>query len=99
LLATVVPSMLAISGVAAESLSNVKQELDHVYEDNLLSTRVVGEVAESMREAEVVVQRLVTERHADVRDRLRVDLHDRVVPRVEELLFDLRSFSDDDGTR
>ena len=37
LLATVVPSMLAISVVAAESLSNQKQELDRVYEDNLVS--------------------------------------------------------------
>lgn len=97
LLATVVPSMLAISVVAAESLSNLKQELDRVYEDNLVSTRVVGEVAEGMREAEVVVQRLVTERHADVRDRLRTDLRDRVVPRVEGLLLDLRSLSEDDA--
>jgi hypothetical protein len=96
-LATVVPSMLAISGVAAESLSNVKQELDRVYEDNLASTRLVGEVAEGMREAEVVVQRLVTERHADVRYGLLVDLRDRVVPRVEALLFDLRSLSEDDA--
>jgi diguanylate cyclase (GGDEF)-like protein len=96
-LATVVPSMLAISWVAAESLSNVKQELDDVYEDNLASTRVVGEVAEGMREAEVVVQRLVTERHADVRDGLLLDLRDRVVPRVEALLFDLRSLSQDDA--
>ena len=93
LLAAVIPSMLGISLIAADTLSGLKARLDRVYEDNLESIQTVGRVSAAVREAELLAQRLVVETDPEVNGQLRGELRERLAPRVELLLFQLRSLA------
>ena len=96
LLAAVVPSMVAVSLISANGLTTLKARLDRVYEDNLASTRVEGRISAGLREAEMLAQRLVTEPNAEAAIGLQGELRERVEPRVEILLFDLRRLSEEE---
>lgn len=96
LLAAVVVPLVAVSLTASIELSTLKTRLDRVHDDNLASTRAEGRIASGLREAEMLAQRLVTEPDPDVGAQLRGEFRERVAPRVETLLFDLRSLSEDE---
>src|SRR4029453_5994189 len=94
LLALVIPSLLAVSWVEGRGMTEMKERLDDVYEDNLASTGAIGLLSVALDEAEELSLRLVGEEpdHATLVG-LDARLREDVFPEVADRLNDVRVLS------
>ncbi|HEU4831094.1 MAG TPA: diguanylate cyclase [Actinomycetota bacterium] len=93
LLALVIPSLLAVSWVEGRGMTEMKERLDDVYEDNLASTRAIGLLSVALEEAEELSLRLVDEPDHATLVGLDARLREDVFPEVADRLNDVRVLS------
>ena len=98
LLALIIPSLLAVSWVGGRGMVGMKERLDAVYDDNLMSTQAIGSLSVALEEAEEMSLRLVNEVDRATIVGLDSELRQEVFPEVARRLNDVRVLSGPDSS-
>jgi diguanylate cyclase (GGDEF)-like protein len=98
LLALIIPSLLAVSWVGGRGMVGMKERLDAVYDDNLMSTQAIGSLSVALEEAEEMSLRLVNEVDRATIVGLDSELRLEVFPEVARRLNDVRVLSGPDSS-
>jgi len=98
LLALIIPSLLAVSWVGGRGMVGMKERLDTVYDDNLMSTQAIGSLSVALEEAEEMSLRLVDEVDRASIVGLDSELRQEVFPEVALRLNEVRVLSGPDSS-